>query len=190
LLLCGCGLAKPQNAKPNDNIAQEGDNGKVENVPNNDEPPKKEVGNNGKVENVLINGEPQKPGIGDNGNAGKVPINDKDKGVVDKDFDKINDFGESPSMEVPNYLNANKANFAEWEKAAKAGNPKGQFLIGLCYFFGIVVEVNDKVADEWLRKADRQGNHLARLYLSIMGKLKPIRDYYRLGLEASQPGWI
>ena len=80
--------------------------------------------------------------------------------IADKDFSEIRDYDEQIGLQnIRNYLDANsEANFDAWIKAADSGNPKGQILIGWCYFFGIKVPEDKEVAANWWRKAAEKGN--------------------------------
>jgi hypothetical protein len=45
-----------------------------------------------------------------------------------------------------------------WQKAAEAGDARGQWLNGLCFFYGHGVKEDDKKAVKWFTKSAEQGN--------------------------------
>ena len=52
--------------------------------------------------------------------------------------------------------------FESWKRAADAGIPEGQILIGLCHVYGAGVPKDDAVATQWIRKAAEQGNAIGQ----------------------------
>lgn len=62
--------------------------------------------------------------------------------------------------------------------AAKAGNKKAQYKLGVFYELGIIVELDEDKAAHWYKKAAESGDEEAQSALKRLG-----RRYYRIGLK-------
>lgn len=54
-----------------------------------------------------------------------------------------------------------------WKDAAEAGDPFGQLLYGLCYFYGYGLEEDEEIAVQWFLKSAEQGNAQAQCSLGL-----------------------
>ncbi|MBR2245249.1 MAG: SEL1-like repeat protein [Prevotella sp.] len=67
---------------------------------------------------------------------------------------------------LPMMCYAQDANdFQKMKASAEKGNAEDQYLLGLCYYDGIGVEKDEKLAKSLLEKAARQGDKEAAAFL-------------------------
>ena len=66
------------------------------------------------------------------------------------------------------YNNQNYAKAIQlWERAANQGDAHSQYILGLCYYLGDIVQQSDQTAVEWFRKAANQGHTVAQYNLGV-----------------------
>ena len=88
---------------------------------------------------------------------------------VKNDIHEYNDYSaKNTKANVEKYRKTKaQEKFEDWKKAAEAGIPEGQVLLGICYFNGAGVAENKEESVKWLRKAAEQGNADAQYALGV-----------------------
>jgi len=54
---------------------------------------------------------------------------------------------------------------SDYRASADAGDKIAQFNLGLCYYYGIGVDKDEKTAIDWCKRAAEQGNQKAQEFL-------------------------
>jgi TPR repeat protein len=90
-----------------------------------------------------------------------------------------------------NFIEANCERIETWREFADLGEPRGQVLYGLCFFYGHGVDKDDAIAAQWFEKADKQGDvqgefSIGQSYLLSQG-VEEDHEKAILHLSAIQP---
>jgi len=65
------------------------------------------------------------------------------------------------------YIKSHISRLGLWKQAAEAGDPRGQLLYGLCFFYGHGEEESEATAFEWFKKSADQGDINAQYTLGM-----------------------
>ena len=65
------------------------------------------------------------------------------------------------------YIKSHSSRWSLWRQAAEEGDPRGQLLYGLCFFYGHGEEESETTALDWFRKSAEQGDANAQYTLGL-----------------------
>ena len=103
--------------------------------------------------------------------------------------------GADESLSSSDFMLDWEEKIAKWKKAAEAGDPEAQVLLGICYYFGDGIPRDVEEAARWYRKAAEQGHAEAQCRLGLCydagtGVLQDkaeAMEWYRRAAEQGHP---